>query len=312
MDNDAQMHELIERYLDGLMTEAEANAFEQQLWTNQTLRASLEDEQLVRAAMQRQRELDLRAKLKKWRQEMPKSPYVMGDASKKRPGWWWVGLLVLILLFVGYQYFFLPPQKPVPTPGPAKENIVDSTVQIIDNKQIAENKNPNTHSKDYPKNGNNARSRSAELAQVLIHSEIGYIKPQPTRYRGEGGEDTIPSVIAKREALLALDNGNFDMALRWLQQANQADAEVLQLTAHSLFGSKRYAEAAETFRLLLSNKRFGVDARWNMVMCYFAQYPEGQEDYRRELQQLLESSSPKLRAKALKWQEEVREKMPTQ
>jgi tetratricopeptide (TPR) repeat protein len=306
MDNDELKSIAIERYLDGLMTEAESTAFEQQMQADPTLQAALEDERLVRAAMQRQREQDLRAKLKKWRQEVPETPAITETPTQKRLGMWLLMLvMVLVLLGGAYQHFFTsePPEVPVV--------VIDTTLHAIQIESVADSGQTISPSKGSPIKANDALRKRLASVQTLINLDNGYAKPLYKNYRGGGERDTLSSTIAKKEALDAMDRQDFDRALRRLKQANQDDAEVLQLTAHALFGSKRYSEAAESFRALIDNKRFSIDARWNMVMSYFAQYPDGQEAYQREIEQMLQNDSPpSLRKKAKKWKEMVRVTFP--
>lgn len=69
MENDELRQELVERYLDGLMTEQEVEDFETQLRHDKVLGEALDDERLVRAAAQQARARELRGKMRQWRQE---------------------------------------------------------------------------------------------------------------------------------------------------------------------------------------------------------------------------------------------------
>ncbi len=311
MDNDELKSLAIERYLDGRMTEAETIAFEQQMQADPTLEAALEDERLVRAAMQRQREQDLRAKLKRWRQEVPEAPATEVMLPQKGSAWrFGIGIFAVgLLLWGGYRIISGSTEGKQGTEGQHRVPYrLDSTSQeaipVASSDEV-------TPQKGSPKKANDPLPKLLASVQTLIHLDEGYAKPQFKNYRGNVEGDTLSSTIAKKEAITALGEKNFALTLSWIKQADQSDAEVLYIKGHALFGAKRYPEAAKAFRALIDNKRFGIDARWNMVMCYFAQYPDGQEDYLREITLMLQSdSSPSLRKKAEKWKEMVQNTMP--
>jgi len=315
MDKDEQIQVQIERYLDGLMTEAENAAFEQQLQVSETLREALEEERMVRDAMQRLREQELRAKLKQWRQNAPEPPTSPELVTKKRFGWrFWLALVTVgLLVFWGIKLYRVSGDKG--KPGTGNQNFQQPNPSDTSNYKAVPDPTVNikepVRSTNAPKMTTDPLLLRLASIQKLIDSELGYIKNQPLAQRSNSPAENPDSLSAETLAAIALEKGEFDKALQYVAQLDASNSEVRNMKAHALFGAKQYAKATEEFRAVSQkNGPFKKDAQWNIVMCYFAQYPDGQEDYRQEIEQILKGNSKWLQKKAKDWQERVQRSMP--
>ena len=320
MENEAPIMAQIERYLDGMMTKGDAIAFEQQLRENQSLQAALEEEQLVRAAMQRVREQELRANLKAWRKNAPEAPPSTKMRPKKRLNWQaWLALLAFcLLLFWVYRQLQAAGQgqPPIDELNREKTNLPDSNIQKVvpkdpeDKELKVINARPHEAQKSPKKESEDALANTLAIVRQLVYDPSGYLKPPRTAQRSVSPADTLTILSLKAQAAAALEKNDFKAALRWLEKIDSSDLVTRQMMAHALFGAGRYDEAATVFRGLSQSGSFGLDARWNLAMCYFARYPKRQEEYRMEMEQMLHGNSPSLRDKAIKWQAKVKAKMP--
>ncbi|MBC7777435.1 MAG: hypothetical protein H7246_18520 [Phycisphaerae bacterium] len=310
MDKDELKQVQVERYLDGLMTEAEIAAFEQQLQGSDTLREALEEERMVRDAMQRLREQELRAKLLQWRQNAPEPTPSPEVPTKKRFGWrFWLVLVTAVFLLIWAYRVMNDPARGAGGQKTPKHDFPDSSqIKIVPPTVFREEP---VHSPPLQKKQTDPLLQRLASVQELIQSKLGLIKPQPIAKRTITTTANPDSLSTETLAATALEIGDFNKALQYIAQLDASKPDVRYMKAHALFGTKQYAKAAEDFRALVNSTHYGADARWNIVMCYFAQYPEGQEDYRREIEQMLQGSSKKLQKKAKAWQEQVQRSIPT-
>lgn len=301
MENDELRQQQIEHYLNARMTEEESLAFEQQLKGDPSLQAALEEERLVGAAMLKLREHDLRANLKKWRKESAQR------AEPFRAGWWSGLTLVVVGLAIFWAIWHFAGTSPA---KPATPSIEKHQTPIASNDSThgalpppAKPENPPSPPSLPPKNNKQPiASQLKETVQSLLNSPLGYIEPTKFAQRNAGSADPLPTQNAKAEAASALENRDFNSALRWLSRADSTDPQILQMTAHALFGTKRYHEAAAVYSQLTRYERYALDAQWNLAMCYFAQYPDKKEEYQQEIKRFLEGNSRSLRNRAEQWE----------
>jgi hypothetical protein len=310
----------IERYLDGQMTEAETHTFDQALQSDQALQTAVDDELLLRAAMQRLREQDLRSKLKEWRKNTPESSSNTGSTSQNRMNWPIVLALLALSLLVFYIYRSRleagivqpPPNDPSGEIANLSEANNQKSIPLPqENKEAPITEKPQPEVRKLPKNNpEDAMANKLALIRELLYDPSGYLRRPQMVQRSISPADTLTILSLKAQAASALEKNNFKAALRWLEKIDSSDLVTRQMTAHALFGAARYDEAAESFRSLSKSGSAGLDARWNLAMCYFAQYPKRQREYHLEMEQMLQGNSPSLRDKAMKWQATVKAKMP--
>lgn len=331
MDQEEEIrHGRIERYLDGMMEGRERAVFEQQIQVDSTLEQALQDEILVRAAMRRMQENELRAKIRHWREDPDdKRPFFLFNAAFWRDWRTWL----LILLAAGLLAWFFYPRKktePVqpPVPETSSENIPPPPTPTLlpaasDNPSApqAARQPVRTERKNKPRarppapekeklairavRDNLVRAVRDSITSTVMESfaqsrATNSISNRPTK--SADGDTLSGSAALIVQADRAIQDRAFTEALRLLRQADSTDAEVRLKTAEALFGDRRYAESAPLFRGLSDHLLYGIDARKNLVLCYLAQFPREQETFQQELDTLLKSQSPTLSgwAKALK------------
>lgn len=308
MQNEEKRQELIESYLDGRMTGGEIVAFEANMKEDETLREAVNEERMVREAMQRARARDLRLKTAKWRQNLPDPPPAPTSPAPKVPGYrlyfWLIALVFCLLLFAVYRQCTRSPEGGQSNSPGEKQNetIRDTTGNNAGEQQGRQftppEKPAELQSKPQAGNGTLKKTYSARHIAAMrnvAHSAAGYVRIPPSVIKNAALPDTAAAVTSKAKAAEALQNNDWEAALRWLRQSDSTDIHVRQMKAHALFDAQRYDEAAEVFRTLAGNRLYGPDARKNIVICYLVQFPERQEAYRREIELLRTSGSPALR-----------------
>lgn len=283
------------------MTEAERQAFEQELAETPDLQEALNDERLIAAAMQQARAQELRDKMRQW-EEGPADPPPAGELStQKNKKWWpWLfggGLLLSALLWL------LWPSKPVVPPATPDQNPVrpegGAPPPMVNQPESHPEKSHGTEIHDQKKHDNRMALNEA------VQSPYGYYDLS-SDYTKRGGPAQNAGAGEKVAALDCLKRSDYSGALGHLSKLDSTDTMVRALRAHALFKSGRYNEAAVVFRSLANSSTFGAEARWNVLMCYFAQYPAKKAEYERELEQLRQDSDyPSLRTRAIEWQQLV-------
>jgi tetratricopeptide (TPR) repeat protein len=270
---------------------------------------AVDDERLVIAAMQVAREKDLRAKMRLWRQELPDPPPLTEEAVETPKPYWdarkWrilllIGILLLLAVFCWRMDVFGNHDGNTEPPS-GNTNPVET--QNTPDVPVNENKTTPATSPGKPQ-------KQAILRQQLVSGPLG-IQGLPTTDKRSGSNADPQKVNTPKScATAALKTRNYSAAMQCLEKADSTDRSLFWLRAHAFFGLKRYDEAATHFQTLLNSTQWGVDARWNLLMCYFMSYPERQAEYRSELDKMLQDKGSGLQKKAVEWQKLVAESLP--
>ncbi|MBX2892037.1 MAG: tetratricopeptide repeat protein [Saprospiraceae bacterium] len=311
MDNEELRNEQIEKYLDGAMTNGERLAFESQMRNDPTLQQAVDDERLVRAAMQRLQEQELRAKMEQWWQESaapPRSAYPFYPYLK-------YGLLMLAVAVAGYMLW--PSRTTVSNDGVPPTPQLQDTTKPADGhleptgeqpppqatiEQIPQTPSPNkapNNTKTLATSDNLSESPDNTAARVEDFARLRYVGSPPLASRKSENTSTdnvlAEPLKAKTQGKTALDKKEYGEALDWLQRADTTDHEVRYWMAEAHFQNRNYDEAVRLLQPIATALQFRVDAQKNLVLCYLAQYPNRKTEYEQALQRLLESPSKTLR-----------------
>ncbi|MBC7775406.1 MAG: hypothetical protein H7246_08205 [Phycisphaerae bacterium] len=251
------LHDLIERYLDDDVSEAEQQTVDRLLATDTEFRKALEFQRAMQLHLGDPGELRLHAALDDILlappTEIPKPP-----AKPKSSGWLRFGGLLLLLLLVGIPVWYFGDNRPIPTePVPAQQPIQKSPTEPIEQTTPAPIKNP---SKDLPKR------------QIARANPKSFFKPNSVfedrinaNVRGDGGVEISLSSPAIG-AVFHPENGKIALPITGI------------LSADSL-------ALLQPIRLLIySNRPEKKQALFNLSLPF---EPAGVEQYRMDFIQLL-------------------------
>lgn len=318
MDEAKISQEKIARYIDGTLTEQERTAFEIQLAEDEGLQQAVANEKWVQEAMWRLREQELREKMQQWKGSKPPESKP-GDSVFMRGNGTWLLLFFATLAIIGLYLFNLigkpsiesriKPQTPtsltadsIPfksVPEPDTSHLYQVGVPIKTDQQGTERKTISAHALPATPNTSYRITEINQLAMAVEESARSKFINSPSTGSRQAGQLQIDSL--PKEARLkiagkkALEQKKYLQALQQFQQLDQVDDDVRYWTAEALFGNRQYEEAAEIFRTFRQHDKLGLDASKNLVLCYRAQYPKRQDEFRKELQALKDSKSPGLR-----------------
>lgn len=263
----------IDDYLDERLDAETRRRFEEAMAGDAGLSDLVQKERVLREALWRARALDLKEKLGAWQNETPP------PASPFRFKWIWVIAGVAALALLAYFAPKLGLKKDAPGDSLPVFNR-DSVTQKqavpdrMDERQPAEKDKEQATTAQRPQKGLYA-------AQIRQRALSGYRPPLVTATRRTMQKDSIAVLDKYSEAARAYQAKDYAGALGWVRQADTSRAETRQLYAHVLFQLGQYEAAAEVFQSLKNVNPFGLDAQWNLLMCYKALYPRKEEEYER-------------------------------
>lgn len=314
MDEEKNRQEIIEKYLDGTLPAEEQTAFEAQLSSDEVLQQEVADERLVREAMWRMREEELRAKMRQWKAKPAPQPWPGNVAGFIRNNRNWLLLLLAfvigsIIVFLSQKTQPIPLTTPDEEPSKPKNNILHDPSPPLDttnHHQVDASENPafkekRLNNQTHTIQPNNHRDQPANqhdlTAEEAAREKFIYSSPLASRQGSTSAKtDSLNAILKMKIAgKKSLDQKDYLQALEQLQQADYTDDEVRYWTAEALFGNRQYEAAAVLFQNFTEHFLFGVDAQKNLVLCYLAQYPGKQKEFTETLQTLKQSRSKSLR-----------------
>ena len=259
------VQEKIDAYVKNQLAEEERQAFEQELQQSADLRAAVEQARLDLDVGNRLVELDLRARMQKWREEESGGGHQQNKNNSRQ--WYWISGIALLVLVIGAVYLLTLPEPPAlpapPQPSPAP----------ADTTQVADPPSPKP-SDDVPVARNAPRSADRQLIAL---AEISYKYNEGPTITREGPNEKGPETIIEK-SIQALADEDYTTAITLLSTVPQESSDYLSaqpLLAEAYFSQGAYFKAEEVLEPLLP--LYADLVEWNLLMAYLAQGPDREE-----------------------------------
>ncbi len=306
--NHEQLYDKIEAYLKGELSQEEKAAIEKELQTNPALALEHQWQQADLDAMETLLENDLRSKVNQWLadDEPPATPQMPAPSPSRASRLWAIVLLgaAIVLVIALWRMEWWKSGRPAdPHHMPAQSE--ESGQQAP---EPAEKPAPSSAPADKPE------PRSEPIDTQTGHKIMAWASRQfeevyatDDNMRGDA-VGTAPSPLA--DAIAAYRQQQYRQALEMLNKIPSGsgyDIQSLELKAHALYHLKNYREGAAAFAEVASKglSPYMERAQWNQLMCYAAQYPATQSDFRALLMTLLADSGHAYHQQALELQKQL-------
>lgn len=283
MDN-TNLHDKIDDYLNGLLSESEQVEMDAAFAKDPALARDLELHRTEREALNLLSDDGARADFLRWTAET-----TVSESPQPAPAPWWHRfrwLLVLVVVggvgLVAYFQFFqvpdevhLPPQKPAAPANPA----VPKQERNEPRQPVAEAPPPMPKPESQPADDFDAATEEVFAAVTEVESLFSGPSDAAFRTRSGGNEPDPESPFAKGVKVLqeAQSAADYRQAAGWFAQVDSAENRNLAraavyLQAHAWYHLGRYEEAANAFQrvFLQRNGLYFRDAKWKEALCLYA------------------------------------------
>ncbi len=284
---DEQLHEQIEAFLQGMMTDEEAAAFNAQIQSEPALEAKVNEHRAALLAVRAHAENDMRQRMDQWRnkqREVPQTPELTNGTTWRAISWLKWGLSLLAILLVATWLYrqsfppvpsdYIPPTlpdtiPPVPKPGPPPEAPLPA---------------PSPSSTPPPIAMNERMARGA----FKPFGTAGILK------RGNNPDDSNAVKDTLSLAKTRLQNGDATQALSLLKACQSCDSiDVVQWRGNAYFQLKRYKDAINDYKYWSEHGFAKKEAQWYLFLACLANNKKPEEVYATTLLKLQDEKHPK-------------------
>jgi len=289
MDN-TNLHDKIDDYLDGLLSESERADMDAALAQDTALARDLELHRTEREALALLSEDGARADFLSWTTEVnrPETPKPAPVPWWRKPRWFPALALAVVGMALWFWLFRVPSEAPVParptSPEPAAPlpPAAPKLEKPAPKQPVAEApKPPNPKPEALPAGEFDAATKDVFAAVTEAESLFSAPSDAASRTRSGGNEPDPESPFAKGVQVLkeAQSAADYRQAIELFAQVDSIKNKNLSLAAsylqgHALFRLKRYEEAANSFQRAFQPKStmFYRDAKWKEALCLYAAF----------------------------------------
>ncbi len=296
---------LIQKYLDGALSEHEMATVRKRIESEPALAGELQNQQLERQVMDELVARKLKEKMRQWDQQLP---VYKPSFFKKRQNL--LPFLLTIVVIAACAVFFI--LKKI-TPSPAPSGQPQKTEQIPPVANHGEGPQESKALDANPKNpAGNPELQKTETRKQIAYLEIAQRHYEtlpsltfPFRGNGEAADSISRAMEAADQAYRRGDLSeatNITAALA----ATYPNVSRLQLILGKLYFEKKDFESAIGSLSAVSKTPtlFASEAQWNLLLAYLARYDKEKQFYKKLLREILSDPNHFGYKKALLLQEE--------